>query len=75
MPFFTRVFRGKDSNNLKKNAKSSPVVDLGATKPKWTDAWLRTEVGPEEVQDLIRGCTVEIKARGTFSPATKGRVR
>ena len=66
MPFFSRVFRGKESNANKKQAKAATITDLAPAKPKWTDAWQRTEVAPEEVQDLIRGCSRELKARGGF---------
>ncbi|KAF9892908.1 hypothetical protein FE257_000500 [Aspergillus nanangensis] len=63
MPFFTRVFRSKDSNTVKKTSKNPVVEDSGPAKPTWTDAWQRTEVAPEEVQELLRGCTQELKAR------------
>lgn len=65
MPFLARVFRIKDSHTPKKT-KAPVVEDNGPSKPKWTDAWQRTEVSPEEVQDLLRGCTQELKARGRF---------
>ncbi|GAD97207.1 morphogenesis protein (Msb1), putative [Paecilomyces variotii No. 5] len=67
MPFFTRVFRGKDSAAAKKQSKqtSEPAEP---PKPKWTDAWLRTEVGPEEVQELLHGCTQELKFRALDIP-------
>ncbi|RAH44152.1 uncharacterized protein BO95DRAFT_465278 [Aspergillus brunneoviolaceus CBS 621.78] len=68
MPFFTRVFRSKDANTPKKNAKSSEVEDQGPAKPTWTDAWQRTEVAPEEVQELLHGCTQELKARALQTP-------
>lgn len=64
MPFFTRVFRSKDSNATKKNVKPPVVQDPGPPKPSWSDAWLRSEIAPDEVQDLLRGCTQELKARG-----------
>ena len=64
MPFFTRVFRGKDSGAAKKTTKNPVVDDTTPAKPSWTDAWQRTEVAPEEVQELLRGCTQELKARG-----------
>ncbi|PKY08033.1 hypothetical protein P168DRAFT_7250 [Aspergillus campestris IBT 28561] len=68
MPFFTRVFRGKDATASKKPAKPSPLDDAGPPKPSWTDAWQRTEVAPEEVQDLLRACTKELKARALQIP-------
>ena len=67
MPFFTRVFRGKDATASKKPSKPSPLDDAGPPKPSWTDAWQRTEVAPEEVQDLLRACTKELKARGMWT--------
>lgn len=63
MPFFSRVFRSKDSSATKKQAKPA-AVDPTPARPKWTDAWQRTEVAPEEVADLVRGCSQELKARG-----------
>ncbi|RJE24367.1 morphogenesis protein [Aspergillus sclerotialis] len=68
MPFFTRVFRSKDSNSTKKNAKPAVVQDPGPPKPSWSDAWLRSEIAPDEVQDLLRGCTLELKARALDTP-------
>ncbi|PLN82333.1 hypothetical protein BDW42DRAFT_200497 [Aspergillus taichungensis] len=68
MPFFTRVFRGKDATASKKPSKPSPLDDAGPPKPSWTDAWQRTEVAPEEVQDLLRACTKELKARALQIP-------
>ncbi|CAG8400145.1 unnamed protein product [Penicillium salamii] len=66
MSFFSRVFRGKDSN-VKKHSPTT-TVDTAPAKPKWTDAWQRTEVAPEEVQDLVRGCVHELKARALDTP-------
>ncbi|KAH1303110.1 hypothetical protein KXX11_002339, partial [Aspergillus fumigatus] len=68
MPFFTRVFRSKDSNAAKKSTKNPVVENTGPAKPTWTDAWQRTEVAPEEVQELLRGCTQELKARALQTP-------
>lgn len=67
MPFFSRVFRSKDSNATKKQPKPAVAIDPVPAKPKWTDAWQRTEVAPEEVQDLLRGCAQELKARGKWN--------
>ncbi|KAL4897704.1 hypothetical protein BDV59DRAFT_48847 [Aspergillus ambiguus] len=68
MPFFTRVFRSKDSNVVKKSPKNPVVEDSGPAKPTWTDAWERSEVAPEEVHELLRGCTQELKARALHTP-------
>ncbi|CAI7570376.1 unnamed protein product [Penicillium crustosum] len=67
MSFFSRVFRGKDSTATKKQAKPT-AVNTAPAKPKWSDAWQRTEVAPEEVQDLVRGCVHELKARALDTP-------
>ncbi|KAJ5929981.1 hypothetical protein N7466_005474 [Penicillium verhagenii] len=66
MPFFSRVFRSKDSTATKKQAKPTTTANPVPAKPKWTDAWQQKEVAPEEVQDLIRGCAQELKARGGY---------
>lgn len=63
MPFFSRVFRGKDSAASKKTTKQ-PAAEQAPAKPQWTDAYQRTEVGPDEIQELLRGCTHELKLRG-----------
>ncbi|CAI7671190.1 unnamed protein product [Penicillium manginii] len=68
MPFFSRVFRGKDSSATKKHSKPTTTTDTTPARPKWTDAWQRTEVSPEEVADLVRGCSQELKARALNVP-------
>ncbi|KAJ5623313.1 hypothetical protein N7490_011918 [Penicillium lividum] len=68
MPFFSRVFRSKDSIATKKQTKPAATANPVPAKPKWTDAWQRTEVAPEEVQELIRGCAHELKARALDTP-------
>lgn len=57
----------------KKAKKDAPVNgndanDQESTKQQWEDAWTRTSVEPEEVQELLRGCTVELKSRGLDIP-------
>jgi hypothetical protein len=47
----------------KKNAAQTPVEEA-PSKPVWEDAWLRKAVAPEEVQELLKGCTSELKSRG-----------
>ena len=60
--FLNRVFRGGGAN-AKKSVNQTAVAER-PTGPKYTDGWLRPEVAPEEVQELLRGCTIEMKARG-----------
>ncbi|KAL2800825.1 hypothetical protein BJX66DRAFT_100405 [Aspergillus keveii] len=68
MSFFSRVFRSKDSNATKKSSKTPVAASTGPAKPAWTDAWQRTEIAPEEVQQLLRACTQEFKARALQTP-------
>jgi hypothetical protein len=69
MPFFSRVFKGKDSAS-KKDIAPTPKV---TKKPQWSDAWVRTRVDPEEVVELLRECTVELKSRGKQRSREAGR--
>ena len=64
MPFFSSIFKGRDAA-AKKHAKQNGMVQAAPQKPRWEDAWLRTEVEPEEIQELLRECTFEIKSRGS----------
>lgn len=61
MPSFAKIFRNKDASK-----KTTAPIANGNTssKPQWTDSWLRTRVDPEEVAELLRGCTRELKTRG-----------
>lgn len=72
MPFFSRVFKSKNSAS-KKKVKESDVVNGAPPKPKWEDAWQRTSVEPEEVAELLHGCTQEIKSRGMACYSSKLR--
>lgn len=65
--FFSRkkkddTYPGKTSKSKKgavqDNTPQPPV------KPKWEDAWTRKSVEPEEVQELLRECTLELKSKG-----------
>ena len=71
MPFFSKVFKSKDdggkAKKSKSKAKENGAVQLPPPKPKWTDAWTRTVVDAEEVQELLSICTVEMKARGSYT--------
>jgi hypothetical protein len=66
MPFFAKVFKTRESS-AKKQAKLNGNGHVAPPKPQWSDAWLRSEVSPEEVQELLHGCTNEAKARGEQS--------
>lgn len=68
MPFFSSIFKSKDgagtSSKSKKHAVQNGAALLAPPKPRWEDAWLRKDVEPEEVHELLRGCTHEMKSRG-----------
>jgi hypothetical protein len=72
MPFFSKVFRSKDRDGplskSKKHSQANGGAPLPPPKPRWEDAWLRKTVEPEEIQELLRGCTHEVKSRGKTSP-------
>jgi len=48
----------------KKNAHTNGAIPAPPPKPFWDDAWTRKDVEPEEIQELLRGCTHELKSRG-----------
>lgn len=70
MGLFSKAFKNKSEGSLtpkskKKNAApSNGTVPGPPPRPKWDDAWTRKEVEPEEVQELLRFCTQELKSRG-----------
>jgi hypothetical protein len=64
MPSFFSRRKGKDGPaKIKKGVQQ--VVTQEPQKPRWEDAWTRKSVDAEEVQELLHGCTVELKSRGT----------
>jgi hypothetical protein len=73
MPSFFSRLKGKDSpSKAKKGAQQTASNDVLA-KPRWDDAWTRKTVEPDEVQELLRGCTAELKSRGMDGMAPAGR--
>lgn len=64
---FSRLKGGKEGNK-KKNAAAQQSASDAPAKPKWDDAWTRTTVEPEEIHQLIRYCTEELKSRGMIAP-------
>ncbi|EDN07814.1 morphogenesis protein [Histoplasma capsulatum] len=68
MSFFSRVFRSRDASGSKKQGKQNGVSQDVPQKPQQIDAFIRTEVTPDEVQELLHGCTVELKSRGLEIP-------
>ncbi|KAI9835689.1 MAG: hypothetical protein M1819_001866 [Sarea resinae] len=68
----SKVFKGKDgsgaSTKSKKAAAQNHAQASAPQKPQWDDAWSRSDVHPEEVQELLRGCTQEMKSRALDTP-------
>ncbi|KAI0440108.1 hypothetical protein F4803DRAFT_564037 [Xylaria telfairii] len=68
MPSLFSRIRGKDGKlRSKKNGAVESTLQL-SNKPRWEDAYARTSVEPEEVQDLIHRCTVDLKSRALDLP-------
>ena len=72
MGLFSRI-KNKDGGSSSAKAKKQDHQSNGAVpapppKPLWDDAWTRTEVEPEEVQELLSACTHEMKSRGENQP-------
>ncbi|OBT70117.1 hypothetical protein VE03_00550 [Pseudogymnoascus sp. 23342-1-I1] len=66
--FFSRL-KGKDGpTTLSKKKGQQAASQVLPAKPKWSDAWTRTSVEAEEVQELLKGCTVELKSRALDVP-------
>ncbi|KAL8872451.1 MAG: hypothetical protein Q9174_001921 [Haloplaca sp. 1 TL-2023] len=71
MPFFSRLRNKDGAGATAKNKKQSQLNGSAPPpppKPRWADAWLRKDVEPEEIQDLLRCCTNEIKSRALDMP-------
>jgi hypothetical protein len=69
MGVFSKVFKSRDGAS-KKNGKENGAAPTGPPKPRWEgDAWERKTVDADEIQELLSGCTNELKSRGTFPPA------
>ncbi|KAK4227480.1 hypothetical protein QBC38DRAFT_189134 [Podospora fimiseda] len=66
MPSLFSRLTGKDG----KKSKKGQLDDLAnlPQKPRWDDAWARTNVDPEEVDELIHYCSAELKARALDLP-------
>lgn len=64
MPSFFSRLKGKDGAAGKGKKGQQQAIDAAPPKPTWTDAWTRTSVEPEEIQELLRGCTLELKSKG-----------
>ncbi|KAI0151648.1 DUF1708-domain-containing protein [Xylariaceae sp. FL1272] len=69
MPSLFSRIRGKDGKlKSKKNGNLESLNHQLPNKKRWDDAYARTSIDPEEVQDLVRRCTEELKARALDLP-------
>lgn len=68
MPGIFSRLKGRDKS---KKGQADELADQQPQNPRWDDAWTRKTVDPEEVQELIRFCTEELKARGMTSISTQ----
>ena len=68
MPSFFSRLKSKDgpTKASKKKGAQQTTLSNAPPKPRWEDAWTRKTVDPDEVQELLRGCTLELKSKGTF---------
>ncbi|KAL2020730.1 hypothetical protein VTK56DRAFT_8030 [Thermocarpiscus australiensis] len=67
MPSLFSRLKGRDGK-LKSKKGHEQLADQQPQKPRWEDAWTRKTVEPDEVQELIRFCTEELKARALDLP-------
>ncbi|KAL8400152.1 hypothetical protein RB594_000527 [Gaeumannomyces avenae] len=71
MPSIFSRLKGKDGPTKLKNKKGGGLdhlKDQAPAKPRWEDAFTRPTVEPEEIEELVRRCTAELKARGLDLP-------
>lgn len=67
--FLNKVFKRDNAAAIRK-AEAEAAAAAKPDEVKYADAWFRTSVAPEEVQELLRGCTNEIKHRGMYLPTS-----
>lgn len=66
MPGLFSRFRSRDGSKKSKKNNLDDLANQLSVK-KWDDASTRKTVEPEEIQELIRRCTEELKSRGMSS--------
>lgn len=64
---FSRLKGLNTPTKIKLKSPQTPTFAPIST-PSWEDAWARNSVEPEEVQELLHGCLLEVKARGLDTP-------
>ncbi|CAK7220744.1 hypothetical protein SCUCBS95973_004266 [Sporothrix curviconia] len=71
MPSLFSRLKGKDGPTKVKSKKNGAGLDLASQvpeKPRWVDAYTRATVEPEEIHELLKLCTEELKARALDIP-------
>ncbi|CAK7208391.1 hypothetical protein SBRCBS47491_000076 [Sporothrix bragantina] len=71
MPSLFSRLKGKDGPTKVKSKKNGAGLDLVSQipeKPRWVDAYTRSTVEPEEIHELLKLCTEELKARALDIP-------
>ncbi|CAK7198672.1 hypothetical protein SEUCBS139899_001336 [Sporothrix eucalyptigena] len=71
MPSLFSRLKGKDGPTKVKSKKNGTGLDLAnqvPEKPRWEDAYTRKTVEPEEIHELVKLCTEELKARALDIP-------
>lgn len=74
MPGLFSRMRGKDGQGKTKSKKGSQGEDSTlqlSQRPRWEDAYTRAYVEPDEVCELLRYATDELKARGALFPTSE----
>lgn len=67
MSFFSKVFKSKDSKNTKQKIQHVDTSNgqiMPQAKPRFVSTWSSKEVNPEEVEELVKVCTLIMKSRG-----------
>ncbi|KAK3300851.1 uncharacterized protein B0H64DRAFT_449362 [Chaetomium fimeti] len=67
MPSLFSRLKGRDGKSKSKKGALDQLAQQ-PPKPRWDDAWARKTIDPEEVQQLLRFCTEELKARALDLP-------
>jgi len=63
MPFFSRKKKATPSRDVKQQVEHTNGHTPASIRPKFTSSWDSTEIVPEEVEELIHLCTLEVKSR------------
>ncbi|KAF3911681.1 hypothetical protein AA313_de0203247 [Arthrobotrys entomopaga] len=65
---FLKALRGKSSPGKTKKSKGLENQPAEPVAPVYQDPWEKTQVTPDEVCELTRACSAEIKSRGMTTP-------